>query len=335
MKNYKMIIGIDVSKLKLDVWLMQHPKDVEQKHFIVTNNERGIKEIIKSINKQNFTIEDCLFCFENTGIYSMPLSYSLGKINADYWVINALEIKRSKGLTRGKNDKNDSKEIAFYAFTHLHKLKLNTLPEREIAQLKTLFTEREKLTKAIRLMDSTSENKGFLPSVIIKDVISINAKTISLLKKQLKIIEQKMEEIVKQNEQIHEQCKLITSIPGVGKHTAHYLVITTKCFDAFDNWRQLACYAGVAPFEFSSGSSIKGRTKVNHLADKKMKSLLNMCALSVKKYDRGIAEYYQRKVLEGKSPMLVMNNIRCKILSRIFAIVNRGTPYVNLQKFAA
>ena len=335
MKNYKMIIGIDVSKLKLDVWLMQNPKDVQQKHFIVSNNEKGLKELIKTIEKQKLMISDCLLCFENTGVYSMPLSYYLSKINADYWVINALEINRSKGLTRGKNDKNDSKEIAFYGFTHLHKLKLNTLPEKEIAQLKVLFTEREKLTRAIRLMASTSENNDFLPAEIIKDVVKINTKTVALLKKQLKAIEQKMEEIVKQNERISEQCKLITSIPGVGKHTAHYLVITTKCFEAFDNWRQMACYAGVAPFEFSSGSSIRGRTKVNHVADKKMKSLLNMCALSIKKYDKEIAEYYQKKVLEGKNPMLVMNNIRCKILSRVFATVNRGTPYVNLQKFAA
>ena len=60
-----------------------------------------------------------------------------------------------------------------------------------------------------------------------------------------------------------------------------------------------------------------------------------MCALSIKKYDKEIAEYYKKKVDEGKNPMLVMNNIRCKILSRVFATVNRGTPYVNLQKFAA
>jgi len=335
MKNYKMIIGIDVSKLKLDVWLMQHPTDANQEHFIVTNNEKGIKEIIKTIKKQKIELPDCLFCFENTGIYSMSLSYYLSKIKADCWVVNALEIHRSKGISRGKNDKNDSKQIAFYAFTHLHKLKLNTLPEKEVAQLKMLFTEREKLIRIIRIMDTTKEAKGFIPDEIIKDALKINAKTVLLLKKQLKVIEQKMEEIAKQNEKIKQQCELVCSIPGVGKQTAHYLIITTKCFEAFDNWRKLACYAGVAPFDYSSGTSIKGRTKVNHLADKKMKSLLNMCALSIKKYDKEIEMYYQRKVAEGKNPMLVMNNIRCKILSRVFATVNRGTPYVNLQKFAA
>lgn len=201
------------------------------------------------------------------------------------------------------------------------------------------FTEIEKLIRAIRLMDTTKEVQGFIPDFIpdeiIKDVIKVNAKTVSLLKYQLKTVEQKMEEIIKQNQKIDTQCTLVCSIPWVSKQTAMYLIITTKCFEAFDNCRKLDCYAGVVPFEFSSGSSIKGRTKVNHLADKKIKSLLNMCALSIKKNDKEIELYYKRKVAEGKNPMLVMNNVRCKILSRVFATVKRGTPYINLQKFAA
>lgn len=334
MENYKMIAGIDVSKLKLDVYLMKNPNDPGQKHFIVSNNEKGIKEIIKTINKQGDIIEHTLFCFENTGVYSMSLSYVLSEMGIDYWVVNALEIKRSKGLTRGKNDKNDAKDIAVYASVNIHKLKLSSIPEKEIAQLKMLYSEREKLIRAIKLMDSTKEVKGFLPDEVIKDTIRLNARTIKFLKKQLQELEQKMQNIINNTEKIKEQYDLITSIPGVGKQTAIYLINTTQCFESFKNWRQLACYAGVAPFEYSSGSSIRGRTKVSHLADKKMKSLLNMCALSIKKSDKQIAEYYQKKLDEGKNPMLIMNNIRCKILSRVFAVVNRGTKYVNFYKFA-
>lgn len=335
MKNYKMIVGIDVSKLKLDVWLLQHPKDVEQKHFIVTNNEKGIKEIIKTIKKEKIAIEDCLFCFENTGIYSMPLCYCLSNLNVNYWVVNALEIKRSKGLTRGKNDKNDSKEIAFYAFSHLHKLKLNVLPEKEISQLKIMFAERDKLIKAIGILEKTKEAENFMPKEITKVVSNINTKTVVFLKAQLKEIESKMEQIVQSNEKINEQIKLVKSVPGIGSQTALYLVLTTKCFESFDNWRQLACYSGIAPFEYSSGTSIKGRTKVNHLADKKMKSMLQMCVLSAIKYDTEIKTYYTKKKNQGKHSMLIMNNIRCKIIARAFAVVSRGTPFVNTLKFAA
>ena len=66
-----------------------------------------------------------------------------------------------------------------------------------------------------------------------------------------------------------------------------------------------------------------------------MKSLLNMAALSAKRTDKELGDYYGRKVKEGKNKMLVMNAIRCKILSRIFAVIERETPFVNTQKFAA
>lgn len=334
MKNYKIIIGIDVSKSKLDVWLMQNPKDTEQKHFIVTNNEKGIKEMIKAV-KARFQLTDCLFCFENTGIYSMPLSYYLSKISADYWIENALAIKRSKGISRGKNDKTDAKDIASYAFTHLHKLKLNTLPQKEIAQLKLLFAEREKLVKILRIMASTKEVENFIPKEISKEVIKTNAKTIAFLKIQFKEVEAKIQDVVKTNEKISQQINLVKSVPGIGSQTGLYLVMITKCFESFDNWRQLACYSGIAPFEYSSGSSIRGKTRVSHLADKKLKSILQMCVLTAIKTDSELKTYYHKKKSEGKNPMLVMNNIRCKLIARAFAVINRGTPFVNMKKFAA
>lgn len=70
------------------------------------------------------------------------------------------------------------------------------------------------------------------------------------------------------------------------------------------------------------------------MADKKLKSLLNLCALNIKRYDKEVKAYYDRKVAEGKPKMLVLNDVRCKIVSRIFAIINSGIPYVNTQKFA-
>ena len=60
-----------------------------------------------------------------------------------------------------------------------------------------------------------------------------------------------------------------------------------------------------------------------------------MCALTAKKYDHELKEYYERKVAEGKNKMLVLNNIRNKLLQRIFAVVNRQQPYVNIRKYAA
>ena len=335
MKNYKLTIGIDVSKAKLDVTFMYDPLSKQHIHFIVSNDAKGIRQIIRELKKNKTELNDCLFCCENTGIYSMPLSFYLNELAVDYWVVPAIEIKRSKGISRGKNDKIDSKDIAFYAISHLHKLILTKLPEKEILRLKVLFTEREKLVKVIKLLNTTQENETFFPKAILKDVLLTNSKTVKALEKSLKEIENKMNEVIRENKTLSTQYDLSCSVPGVGPQTATYLLIVTKSFTAFNNWRKLACYSGIAPFEYTSGSSIKGRTKVNNLADKKMKSMLNMCALNSKRSDAELCLYYKRKTEEGKNPMLVMNALRCKVLSRVFATIKRGTPYINIKKYVA
>jgi transposase len=334
MKNYLFHVGIDVSKLKLDIVVLDIESSNQTEHFVVENNQKGIKSILNYLQKKKINPITALFCYESTGVYNYPLNVFLSEKKLDYWVVPAIEIKRSKGISRGKNDKSDAKDIAFYSLRNIDKLNLSSVPEKEIQQLKLLFSEREKLVKAILLFESSKENKGFIFKEIYNEIALINAKTIHNLKNSLKVIEKKMKTIISSNEQLKQQYDLVKSIPGVGEQTAIYFIIATKGFKAFKTWRKFACYSGVAPFEYSSGSSVRGRTKVNHLADKKMKSLLQMCAMTTIKYDPQLKEYYQKKKEEGKNGMLVLNNIRCKIISRVFAVINRQTPYINTYKFA-
>lgn len=330
MKKYKIIIGIDVSKSKLDVCFLSDP--CQPSFLIVSNDQKGIRKVLRSIKNAKVDIMDTLFCFENTGIYCFSLACSLDKLGADYWEVPAIEIKRAKGLTRGKTD---AKDIAFYTHTHMHKLRLSKLPEKDLLILKLLLAERGKLLKSIHIFEMTHEIKGFIDNEMTREVFKINRKTLRGLRKHLLEVEQKMQAILIDNQEFSRQKELIQSVPGVGPQTAIYLIVITRGFQSFSNWRKMACYAGIAPFQYQSGSSIKGRTKVNHLADKKLKALLTMCALNAKKHDKEIAQYYKRKIEEGKNPMLVMNSIRCKVLSRVFATVKRGQPYVDTYGFAA
>lgn len=335
MKNYSFYVGIDISKLKLDVVLIENVLTNKSEHFIVENSTKGIKLMINQLKKKKIDLEKTLFCFENTGVYTYPLSINLSEFKLDYWIVPAIEIKRSKGISRGKSDKTDAKDIALYSIRSIDKLKLSSIAEKEIQQLKLLFTEREKVMKTLLIFGTTKENKGFISSDVLKVVQTINAKTIKFLKVSLKELEDKMKEIIKNNSELKKQFDLIRSVPGVGQQSALYFIIATKGFTAFENSRQFACYSGTAPFEYSSGSSIRGGTKVNHMADKKMKSLLQMGALAAIKHDAQLKEYYMKKKNEGKNSMLVLNNIRCKIIDRVFCVIKRETPYINTYKFAS
>lgn len=112
MKNYLFYVGIDISKSKLDVVVLDKQTPNVSNHFIVENNLKGIKGILKNLEKHKIDLTTVLFCCENTGVYTFPLSNHLSDEKLDYWIVPAIEIKRSKGISRGKNDKADAKDIA-------------------------------------------------------------------------------------------------------------------------------------------------------------------------------------------------------------------------------
>ncbi len=333
MKNYSFHVGIDISKSTLDVAILdvQSPKEIV--HFVVENSPIGLKKIISHFKKVD--LRTVLFCCENTGVYTYPISYFMSHHGLDYAVIPPIEIKRSKGITRGKSDKTDAQDIALYSKRNIDKIQLSKLPAKEIQQLRMLTSERENILKAIHMFTLSKEPEKFVSKDVYSLVKPIKERNIKLLKESLKVVEKKMKEIILANQEINRLFQLATSVPGIGHQTAIYLIVTTNAFKAFKTWRKLACYAGIASFEYTSGSSVRGRTKVNPMADKKLKSMLQMCVLSAMRYDPQLKEYYQRKKAEGKNSMLVQNNIRCKLISRVFSVVNRNTPFVNTYKFAS
>lgn len=333
MKNYTTYLGIDVAKLTLDYCLVTEDGQLERDQIL--NTQKSINTCLKNLKKAGHNLNEILFVFENTGIYSSLISLVLSENELDYAQVPALEIKRSLGITRGKSDKVDAKEIAYYAKRNTDKISLSVLPELNLQQLKIVFSEREKTIAAIKVFERTLENEMFLSREVFGSVKSINRQTVKYLKKQLSMLNDKIKKLIREDELLYKQQQLLKSIPGIGEITSVYILMVTKGFTAFTNGRKFACYSGVAPFEHSSGTSIKGKTRVSHLADKKMKSLLHMVSLTAIKYDPELKEYYTRKKAEGKHTMLVLNNIKCKIVYRIFAVIQRESNFVNLQKFAA
>lgn len=165
--------------------------------------------------------------------------------------------------------------------------------------------------------------------------MKLNKKTLKHLENQLKLIDKEISILIRSDEELKSQQELLKTIPGVGEVVSVYLLLTTRGFRRFKTWRKFACYSGVAPFEHRSGSSVRGRTKVSHFADKKMKSLLHLSVLTAIKHDKELEQYYGRKKAEGKHSLVVINAIKCKLLARIFSVINRKTPFVKTMNYAA
>ncbi len=86
-------------------------------------------------------------------------------------------------------------------------------------------------------------------------------------------------------------------------------------------------FAGVAPFEHSSGTSIKGRTRVSHLANKDIKKMLHLAALVTIRKGNVMHAYFNRKVAEGKNKMSVINAVRNKLVHILLACIRDDTTH--------
>lgn len=272
---------------------------------------------------------------EHTGVYINWLLIALSDFNCSVWVENPLQIKRSGGSNRGKNDKVDSKRIATYAFRFQDKVNLYCPPSEQLEALKTL---RKTLVSHKQELETYVNEQSQFSKTSTQKLLEENSKsTLEHLTERIKELEEKMNQIIKDDPQLKELYRLTTSVTGVGKVTAIQLLIATEGFTKFDTAKQLACYCGVVPFENSSGK-FKGKARVSKMANKALKTALHMCALSALRVEGELRAYYLRKVAEGKNKMSVINALRNKIIQRIFACVKNNILYdrngINFNKFS-
>ena len=325
-------IGIDVSKLTLDACIHG-----QQTLIQVPNTKHGHLKLLSWAKKcTGCSIENILFCFEHTGIYSFTLAQFMTEMKLNYILVPGLEIKRSLGIQRGKNDQIDARKIAQYAYRRRDEVTTYKAPDKSINKIRQLLSLREKLVKQrSEFLSTLKDQANFIKESKNKLLFSIPQKLIKELNKQIENIEKAVNIVLEENPEIMDNFKLITSITGIGRQTALVLIIVTNNFLRFNDYRKLASYAGVAPFPYTSGTSIKGRTKVSPLANKKLKSLLSSCAVSAIRADPEIKIYFTRRTESGKHKMNTINAIRNKLLSRVFAVVKRRTPYISLYRYAA
>ncbi|MBG6133806.1 transposase [Aquimarina sp. EL_43] len=323
MKTNLKFIGIDVSKSTLDICVLSE----HQESFKIDNTPKSIRCFFsKHLSSKSVNY----VCMENTGKYGWSLMELLSELECLFYVINPLHLKKSMGLVRGKNDKIDALRIAKFIKSNYAEVAPFTAQRLKIKDLQVLLTERKHRIKQRKAL--VIKNKEYLcltNKKMSKQLTTKNNRLIKELDKQIKDFELSIQEIVKQDQKLLTLHKQLVSTPGVGKILAWNLLVKTNEFKTITKPRKLACYAGVAPFENTSGTSIFRKPKVSNFADKELKRLLHLGAMSAIRLENDLSIYYHRKVDEGKNKMSVLNAVRNKIIHIIFALIKNQTFYQN------
>lgn len=333
-KVYAYFTGIDVSKETIDVSVFgEAQKSIRHHQF--SNNPCGFTAMDRWLSqREGFSYPETLACMEHTGLYTRQLQEHLLVRGANVWLESALQIKRSLGLNRGKNDRIDSMRIAEYACRYSDKANPTGFYSKNVQKLKDLLASRARLSKAYASIKLSMKELKRVDQEQGIQLEALNLAAIRGIKQSIKEVEQAMEELVMADPCMKELFNLATSIPGVGKVLTLKLLVYTHAFTKFETSRQLACYCGVAPFEHRSGVSVFGRTGVSKFANTDLKCTLHLAAMSAIQHNPELKKYFERKVGEGKSKMSVINAVRNKLLSRVVAVVSRKTPYVSLKQAA-
>ncbi len=333
MQKFSFFLGIDISKEWFDVALITatgSTQAIAQARF--ENTETGFQDLFKWLKTHtDGTLTHLFICMEHTGVYTVPLCCFLEEQAVTYTLVPGLAIRKSLGITRGKTDKIDALRIARYIRKNHAEISLHTLPTVALRKLKRLIMCLKQLKKhknayqvTLKVFKEFDRNETFdATEQIYQDLLKG-------LKAQIKEIEQQMLSVIKEHPALKRNYDLCISVKGIGPLIATHLIVYTQNFVTFTNARKFACYAGIAPFPYGSGKIVK-KDKVSHLANKIIKTLLTNGARSAILYCPEIRAYYDKQIGKGKNEFSVVNVVRNKLVSRVFAVVKRGTPYVPLS----
>lgn len=318
MKN--IIIGIDISSKTLDVCVKEGQ---EINYLAIENNAKTIKRFLKTYTQHNVVI-----AMENTGRYNWALLEALEPLAYKVYVISPLHLKKSIGIARGKNDRVDALRICNFIEKNQRETPQWKPSTKSIKKVKILLTERASRIKMKRQLLSQQHDYKLMKAIGLDTaLLKLNVQLIKNLENQVKTIEASIEKIISEDPELKHQHTLAMSVPGVGKVLSWMFLSKTEGFTTITVPRKMACYSGVVPFDFQSGTSIRKRPGVSMLADKTIKSVLHLGAMSAIRLDNDLRTYYLRKVAEGKNKMSVLNAVRNKIIHRVFAVIKNQIPY--------
>lgn len=312
MNKYRETFGVDISKAVFDV----HGSN--SGYFQYSNDEQGFKSFLKSLPPSSLVV------MEATGYYHYRLAQFLYKKEVCVSVVNPLTVKRfiQMKLAKVKTDKSDAKAICEYG-------QMNEVPlynaltgvQSECLQLFRLLDSYLKKRTVTKNKLHGEEALG-VPSQFVYRSLKRDKKH---LDKEIEGIEGLLLELVKQEQQ--QQLTLLTSVPGIGVKTALFLIVVTDGFTKFETAGQLCCYVGITPTIRESGSSVRGRSRISKVGNKKLRNLLFLCAFNACKHNKACRLLYERIVAKGKSKKLALIAVANKLLKQCFAIAKSGLPY--------
>ena len=313
------IIGIDISKDSFDVVLRGTGSE---QHRVFSNDQKGFKTLLGWAEKQPERVVH--ICMEATGSYWEGLAEALYQGGYRVSVVNPYQIKRYGDhlLNRNKTDKADASLIAEFCEKDRERLRAWKPFSPEIKALRSMGRRLDEL-QGMKQQEQNRLKSGVTDLVVIESL----QENLKQLDAQIKALWKKIKEHVNQHPDLREKQRLLTSIPGIGKLTAIKLIAEIGEIKDFTSASQLAAYAGLAPKQFQSGSSVHKQTRISKQGRTELRRCLYMPAVVASEHNPIVMDLKRRMLASGHVMMEVIVAAMKKLLHLVYGVLKSGKPF--------
>jgi len=315
------VVGIDVSKKKLDVALLVNGKI---KSKVIENTAEGHKALLEWLGKAKVSLPDVHVCMEATGVYYEPVALALHDAGVKVSVVNPGCIKGfgyGENI-RNKNDATDAGLIARYCVAM--KPERWAPPPLEQRQLRA-WTVR---IQALKEMQQQEENRLEAHEVTGMDEVAAHVQQhVAWLKTEIAKLNKDIDDHIDRHPDLKHDAELIKSIPGIGSVTVARILGHVGNVRRFKNAKAFAAFLGVTPKQRTSGTSIRGRTMISRTGNNELRAALFMPSMSARQHNPNMKEFAERLRAGGMASKAVLVAVMHKLTHLIYGVVKTGKPF--------
>lgn len=312
MKPKRLNIGIDVSKLKLDICILNEKKR-ELEYLQIFNTENGIKDFLNYIQTQ-YPKAKYYFGYEATSSYMRTLQKILTENNLKHLMINPHTLHhyfKYIGL-KEKTDKSDSYGIALF----VSEKNDEDFEEKINYELKNKYQDYVTTIELLSKMKTQLKNLKNSKKDLFDDELQEELENIE---KKLKDIKEniKNKAIKELKEDVPQFDDIKKEIKGIGDYTLLVilpLIATSKNKTA----KNIQAYIGLNPVRFESGSSVMKRPKISKKGNSIARKVLYMSAMVAIRTNEIIKEKYERLIKNGKKKRVALTACMAHLLRAIY-----------------
>ena len=324
--TFSVFVGIDVSCDKLDIAWLKGKDWVMRK---VANTWPEAQIFAADLWAK---LPDCCCVVEYTGTYSSKIALALCQAGIKVSLITPAQSKAFATMKHRttKNDKSDARLLAEYGAFNAAELRFYTPPSEEQLQFRQLLDTIEQLEKMRQQVRNQRHAYEQLPPRHQQKVIlQTYQNSENQLDKQISDLNETLKALDHHDEDLDNTRQLMTTVKGIGEKTANVILAKTNGIKKFQNHKQLAKFAGIAPTEKTSGSSVRGRRGINRSGNASLRKALYGATWSSLRGNKACKVLYDRLRAKGKPVKVALIAVANLLLRQIFAVVTTQKPFDN------